>query len=71
MLSDDGHRSLHMENEPVHAPEGALVLFEGDRLRHTVPPRSTPGMRLVVNMVWCERPCEPRRLTESWPGTIP
>ena len=57
MLSDDGNRHLHMEGNPVHAPEGALVLFEGDRLRHSVPPRSKPGMRLVVNMVWCERPC--------------
>ena len=47
---------------------GSVVLFEGDRLRHSVPPRATHGLRLVVNALFCERPCE-RRGIPPRPGT--
>ena len=58
VVRDDAESLLHFEGEPVQAPEGSVVVFEGDRLRHSVPPRQSQGVRLVVNALFCEPPCE-------------
>lgn len=57
VLRDDADALLHMENEPLPTPEGSLVLFQGDRLRHSVLPRRSHGLRLVINVFSCETPC--------------
>lgn len=57
VVRDDAESLLHFEGEPVRAPEGSVVVFEGDRLRHSVPPQRTLGLRLVVNILFCEAPC--------------
>jgi hypothetical protein len=55
IIEDDGDSKLTLSGKELDTlPPNTLVLFEGDKIKHSVTRRTRDGRRLLLNILFCD-----------------